>query len=90
MQTGTQSLDSLILMDGNATFQGRVINGQTGRPVTEAEMDAAGQFVIRSYLNVTEKPRTYEDWLQLCNTFSDDLPASVGPLKLVPLNNSSV
>ena len=90
MQTGTQSLDSLILMDGNATFHGRVINGQTGRPVTEAEMDAAGQFVIRSYLNVTEKPRTYEDWLQLCNTFSEDLPASVGPLKLVPLNNSTV
>jgi len=90
METGTQSLDSLILMDGNATFHGRIINGQTGRPVNEAEMDAVGKFVIRSYLNVTEKPRTYEDWLQLCNTFSDALPASVGSVRLVPLNNKTV
>ncbi|MDD1761471.1 MAG: hypothetical protein LUQ59_04500 [Methanothrix sp.] len=74
MQTGTQGLDSLILMDGNATFQGRIINGQTGRPVAEAEMDAVGQFVIRSYLNVTEKPETPEDWLGFCAGLDDDTP----------------
>jgi hypothetical protein len=73
MQTGTQSLDSLILMDGNATFQGRIINGQTGKPVTEAEMDAVGQFVIRSYLNITEKPDTVAGWLDFCSDLDRDM-----------------
>jgi hypothetical protein len=76
-------------MDGNATFRGRVINGQTSKPVNEAELEAVGEFVIRSYLNVTEKPKTYEDWLQFCNTFSEALPASIGSVKLIPLNTSA-
>jgi hypothetical protein len=74
MQTGTPSLDSLILMDGNATFQGRIINGQSGKPVNEAELEALGKFVIRSYLNITEKPKTPEDWLSFCAGLDDDTP----------------
>jgi len=73
LQTGTQSLDSLILMDGNATFQGRIINGQTGRPVNEAELEAVGKFVIRSYLNITEKPKTVEGWLDFCSGLDRDM-----------------
>lgn len=74
VDTGDESLDSLVLMDGNATFRGRVINGQTGKPVSEAEMDAVGQLVIRSYLNITEKPKTPEDWLEFCVGLDDDTP----------------
>ena len=88
METGVQSLDSLVLMDGNATFRGRIINGQTGRPVTEAEMDAVGEYVLRSYLNISEEIKTPEDWLGFCASFSDALPASVGPVKLVPENGT--
>jgi hypothetical protein len=73
MQTGTQSLDSLILMDGNATFQGRIINGQTGKPINEAELEAVGKFVIRSYLNITEKPETVEGWLDFCSGLDRDM-----------------
>ena len=90
MQTGTQSLDSLILMDGNATFQGRIINGLTGRPVNEAEMDAVGQFVIRSYLNITEKPETLDEWLNFCSGLDQDMildPATRG-IYVAPLNTS--
>lgn len=88
METGVQSLDSLVLMDGNATFRGRIINGQTGRPATEAEMDAVGEYILRSYLNISEPIKTPEDWLGFCATFSDALPASVGPVKLVPENST--
>jgi hypothetical protein len=72
---GAQSLDSLILMDsraGNATFQGRIYNGRSGKPVAEEEMDAIGKFVVRSYLNITEPIKTSQDWLQFCNML--DLP----------------
>ena len=74
VDTGTESLDSLVLMDGNATFRGRVINGQTGKPANEAELEAVGKFVIRSYLNITEKPETPEDWLGFCAGLDDDTP----------------
>jgi hypothetical protein len=89
METGVQSLDSLVLMDGNATFRGRIINGQTGRPVTEAEMDAVGEYILRSYLNISEEIQTPEDWLGFCASFSDALPVSVGPVKLIPENSTA-
>jgi hypothetical protein len=89
METGVQSLNSLVLMDGNATFRGRIINGQTGRPLTETEMDAVGEYVLRSYLNISEPIKTPEDWLGFCASFSDSLPASIGPAKLVPINGTA-
>jgi len=73
VETGIESIDSLVLMDGNATFRGRIINGQTGKPVTESETDAVGQFFIRSYLNISKPPKTVEDWLAFCSEL-DDLP----------------
>lgn len=77
LETGADSIDSLVLMDGNATFRGRIINGQTGRPVTESEMDAVGELVIRSYLNITDIPDTPEDWLEFCKTLEDRLPSGL-------------
>jgi hypothetical protein len=88
METGVQSLDSLVLMDGNATFRGRIINGQTGKPLTETEMDAVGEYILRSYLNISEEIKTPEDWLGFCASFSDELPASIGPVKLIPENST--
>lgn len=83
--TTETTLDSLILMDGNATFRGRVINGQTGRPVTESEMDAVGKMVIRSYLNVSKPINTTEGWLDFCMGVEQGLPADAS-LKIVPVN----
>jgi hypothetical protein len=72
--TGLQSLDSLVLMDGNATFSGRVINGTSGRPVDEKTLDAMGQFMIRSYVNITQPAVTPEDWLGFCSSINTDAP----------------
>jgi len=86
---GAESLDSLTLMDGNATFRGRIYSTEEGRPLTAEEMDAVGKLMIRSYLNITQPIKTPEDWLGFCASFSDSLPASVGPVKLVPLNGTA-
>ncbi len=91
LETGTDSIDSLILMDGNATFRGRVINGQTGEPVNEAEMEAVGEFVIRSYLNITEEIETPDDWLGFCGPVDKDLILSGDAndgIYIIPLNDS--
>jgi hypothetical protein len=86
---GAESLDSLILMDGNATFRGRIYSTDKGRPLTAEEMDAVGKLMIRSYLNITQPITMPEGWLDFCNTFSDALPVSVGPVKLVPINGTA-
>ncbi len=75
-QRGAESIDSLFLMDsrkGNATFQGRIINGETGRPVNEAEADAVGKFFVRSYLNISKPPTTTEGWLDFCESLDRDM-----------------
>lgn len=68
LETGVPSVDSLILMDGNATFRGRIISGWTGRPITEFESDVAANATIRSYLNLSmpQTTATEEDWLGFC------------------------
>lgn len=73
---GAESLDSLVLMDsrsGNATFQGRIYNSQSGRPVTTEESDAVGKFLIRSYLNVSQPIKTPENWLDFCGMLDKDM-----------------
>jgi len=90
METGVQSLDSLVLMDGNATFRGRIINGQTGRPATEAEMDAVGEYIFRSYLNISDEIKEPDDWLGFCDRMNRDmiLADEVGAIYVLPENNS--
>jgi hypothetical protein len=80
-------LDSLIIMDGeNATFQGRVYNSEKGRPATKSEVELAGSFVFESYLNVTDIPKTPEDWLGFCGEVSKGLPDG---LLILPANRST-
>jgi hypothetical protein len=85
---GAESLDSLILMDsrsGNATFQGRIYNSQSGRPVTAEEMDAVGKFVIRSYLNVSQPIIGPDNWLGFCQSLDrDNILAQEGGFYVVP------
>ncbi len=79
----TQS--SLILMDsrnGSATFRGRIINGTTGRPVTEAEADAVGKFFVESYLEISLKAPAPYDPLGLCKEIEDGLPDSLKGIKI--------
>jgi hypothetical protein len=79
---GAESLDSLILMDsrsGNATFQGRIYNSQSGRPVTAEEMDAVGKFAIRSYLNVSQPITTPAGWLDFCAGLNKIIDPAVAP-----------
>jgi hypothetical protein len=78
--TTNVDLDQLTVMDGNATFHSKIVNGQSGKPVTESETDAVGKMVMSSYLNITT-PKTYDDWLAFCNSFGDSLP---GDICLVP------
>jgi len=87
---GAENLDSLILMDGNATFQGRIYNGQSGKPITEEELDAVGDFVLRSYLNISEEITKPEDWLGFCDRMNRDmiLADEVGAIYVLPENNS--
>jgi len=75
-EDGAQNLDSLVIMDsraGNATFQGRIYNVQTGKPITAEETDAAGRFIIESYLNVSQPIKTPEDWLGFCESLDKDV-----------------
>ncbi len=76
------TIESLILMDGNATFQGRIIDASTGKPADATQMTAVGEFVLRSYLNLTEPIRTPEDWLEFCSEV--DLPEE---LTFIPAEN---
>lgn len=85
---GGESLDSLVLMDsrtGNATFQGRIYNSQSGRPVTAEETDAVGKFLIRSYLNVSQPITTPEGWLDFCGMLDrDNILAQEGGVYVIP------
>jgi hypothetical protein len=87
-EDGAESLDSLILMDsrnGNATFQGRIYNSQSGRPVTAEEMDAVGRFVIRSYLNVSQPIVGPDNWLGFCESLDrDNILAHEGGFYVIP------
>jgi len=71
------SINSLFLMDskrGNATFTGRVYKYQNGKPATESETELVGKFALESYLNVTESPKTPDDWLGFCAEVNAGLP----------------
>lgn len=81
-EDGSESLDSLILMDsrsGNATFQGRIYGSEGGKPVTAEEMDAVGQLMIRSYLNVSEPLTGPDNWLGFCESLNKLIDPAIAP-----------
>lgn len=93
-QRGAESIDSLFLIDsrgGNASFQGRIVNGQSGRPVTEGESQAVGQFLVRSYLNISKIPEDEQGWLNFCNTLDRALimdKDAPGGIYVLPQNST--
>jgi hypothetical protein len=93
-QRGAESIDSLFLIDsrgGNATFQGRIVNGQTGRPVTEGESNLVGQFLVRSYLNISKIPEDDEGWLNFCDTLDKSIildKTAPGGIYILPQNST--
>lgn len=89
----TESLDSIFRLDssrGNASFQGRIYNGRTGKPISESETDAVGSFVINSYLNITETEKPPEDWLGFCNSVNRDINSDpeLNGIYVLPANTS--
>ena len=87
---GATNLDSLVLMDGNATFKGRIYSSGAGKPITSEETDAIGQFIIRSYLNITEPIEQPDDWLGFCDSLNRDiiLDDEFGAIYILPENTS--
>lgn len=89
----TESLDSRFVLDstrGNASFQGRIYNGRSGRPMTEAETDAVGSFIIDSYLNISQTEPIPEDWLGFCDAINRDISDELGleGIYILPANTS--
>jgi hypothetical protein len=81
-EDGAESLDSLVLMDsrnGNATFQGRIYSSVGGRPITAEEMDAVGQLMIRSYLNISQTIDKPVGWLDFCGSLNRLIDPAVAP-----------
>lgn len=78
LSIGIESFDSIVLMDGNATFRGRIKTfDRLGRPVSVAMYDEVGDLVIRSYLNITKIPERPEDWLAFCDEVNTQMPNGI-------------
>lgn len=67
--TAKTTLDSLIIMDGNATFRARMIDGTGKHPATAKESDDVGRFILRQYLNISSPEKQPDDWLAFCNQY---------------------
>lgn len=89
-EQGETSFDSQITlnsMDGSAKFQGRVLNSSDGRPASMEELDAVGQFLIKSHVNVSlavENPKGFCESLDRDNIISNE----PGALIVLPQNTS--
>lgn len=66
-ETGIPSVDAVTSIVGNGTFRGTVINGMTGRPVTEQDTTLIGNMSMEDWFNVSiSKEPTNADWLSFC------------------------
>jgi len=66
-ETGIPSVDAITSIVGNGTFRGRLINGMTGRPVTEQDTILIGNMSMEDWFNASvSKQPTLDDWLSFC------------------------
>ena len=76
-----ETFESRIVLDstgGVAAFQARVRSADpVGRPLNTEEIEAAGSFLIESYLLTEKRPETPDDWLQFCSTIEDEFRKKV-------------
>lgn len=84
-----EEMVSEITMDttyGNGTIQGRVRTAdELGRPVTREELDAVGKFMVRSYLELSKPPETYDDWLSFCASVDKEINATYPGVYIEPV-----
>lgn len=79
------SLDSMIFVEGNATFRGSLVNSMTGRhPTTESDTYAVGMQVIEQYFNTTAEIKNEEGWLEFCADWNGLSPAPPEGIYIVP------
>lgn len=81
LETGVPETDALVLMDGDMTYFGQIVNGHTGRPVTERETYSIGNLTIQSYFNasISDKKTSDENWLGSCgDSYKDAMLDSGG------------
>lgn len=72
--SGEENFDNLILLKGNATYYGKIrAVDKMGRPLDAETLFGVGEFVIRSYLNVSSEVQKPEDWLSFCDEVSQEL-----------------
>lgn len=89
-EAGDTNFDSQIelnSMDGNATFQGRVLNAQDNRPASMEELDAWGQLLIKSHVNISlaqERPEDFCESVDRDNIISNE----AGAIRMLPQNTS--
>lgn len=80
------SLESILFMEGNASFEGELINTTTGRhPTTESETFAVGYNTIRQAFNANASIVNVDAWLAFCNAWNGlpPSPDTMG-LKIIP------
>ncbi len=85
-----EEMVSQISMDttfGNGTIQGRVWtqDGDINRPATKEELDAVGKFMVNHYLELSEPPETYDDWLSFCASVDRDVIAAYPGVYIEPV-----
>lgn len=81
------SIDSMIFMEGNATFKGYLVNQSTGmHPVSESETYAICYNAIRQYLNstTTAKIKNQQGWLNFCNEWNGLSPIAREGTWIIP------
>jgi len=72
--SGEENFDNLILLKGNATYYGKIrAVDKMGRPLDAETLFGIGEFVVRSYINVSSEIQKPEDWLAFCDEVSEEL-----------------
>ncbi|MCX8207989.1 MAG: hypothetical protein N3G75_09230 [Methanothrix sp.] len=75
--SGEENFDNLILLKGNATYYGKIRTvDKMGRPLDAETLFGIGEFVVRSYINVSSEIQKPEDWLAFCDEVSEELTAA--------------
>lgn len=75
--SGEENFDNLILLKGNATYYGKIrAVDKMGRPLDAETLFGIGEFVVRSYINVSSEIQKPEDWLAFCDEVSEELTSA--------------
>jgi hypothetical protein len=65
---------TLEINESTGQIEGYTSGGSMGKPVTLAELNLIGKFVINDIVRIKEPLTTPQDWLGFCNALDDQLP----------------